>query len=409
MSARRDGVIAGLLVVMASVSSCAPVAPLQKRWGTLTDPAESAGFSKPTLWIGPFSVDATSFSTKDLSDHGQAAYIQAQAMLSKGDADALRASIAKSISTSKPLLDTTSLDRTLLITVGKDGFYPADRLVRTELTLTPVGFKFANLVAAATTYSTISVETVSATNSTTAGFEWGPSVAGTAKITGGTTRSASDQATISQQIEQLTLYKSGDNLVVYRESERGIDLTGNTLLRIGLQNLTVDGRFDPYVVTEAKLIDDKGRWRPPGDASLTIAKARYVKPQSYSVHATLKYIVRHVTKGQDTYDESDDVVTYIKNELQGDYELVAPPELRVSRWQLRQGEASLCVSNVVDAGGTMHPFEFTDFQTAQAMQNWLRARGGPFIGARRLALVRSGNAGVELPDHADLELKEVQQ
>ena len=406
----RIGLLLGVLSSTLTVTSCAPPAPLQKRWEVRTDPAPKVEYPRPTLWVGPFATDASSLSAKDLGDHAAAAYIEEMAKLSKGDADSLRANIAKSISSSRPMIDNTNLNRTLLITVGKADFYPADRLARTALTLTPIGFSFADLTAAATAYSTINVETVSATNSTTAGFELGPSVAGTAKITGGISQAAGDQATINQQIEQLTVYAAHDDLKVYRESERGIDLTGNTLLKIGLRQPDEKEIDFRVVATDVKLIDEKGKWRAPADANLTIASAKFVKPQQYCVHASLDYVLRHVVKGDATYTESDDTVVFVQQNVTDDFPLVQPRELEVLRWELRggDGKSSLRVSNVQSGGGKVHPLYFTDRAAAEDMQRWIKAEGGPFIGAHQLVLSVQGDQNPQpLPQHARLTLAEV--
>jgi hypothetical protein len=382
------------------LASCTTTPPVQKRWASETvvdakgKPVNSGPVANPELWVGAFSSDpAAPLSTKDLPDHAAAAYIEALAKAPDHSPDALRSNMSKPLAAPKPVLDTTSLDRTLVITLTKGDFQPADRLVRTEIALDPIGFTFSNYAAAATIYSTVNIETLGATKSASNGVELDPTfggfLKGSAKLTSGNSESYTDQASVSEQIEQLTVYMRGNQLVVYRESERGIDLTGSTLVKITFKAdpSLVDSQ---WIVTSTKLVDDKtGRYLSPDKAAISISLSQLSRPKNLKVSASARYIQRHVVQGAETYSENDDVVQLISDQLANkEFTLVPARDWTVKRWEPVQDDDPILVFDGGASGKDIRqgkPIFFTDYDSALSFAEWLQETGSSTIGAMKLA------------------------
>jgi hypothetical protein len=398
--------------VLVGLLSCATTPPVQRRWGTVVDEnnkaqanGPSTTLDEPELWIGAYASDSSPLSIKDLPDHAAASYIDVLGKLPNLTLDTLRSGVAKSISPPKPLLDTTALDRTLVITVTKRGFHPADRLVRTEIEIAPeLNFRFADFVAAATAYSSINIETLGATRTTSSGVEIDPklpvAILGSAKLTAGTSNSYTDQASVSAQIEQLTVYKRDQNLVVYRESERGIDLTGSTLVKLSLKSCK--GAFDEqWVVADLKLFDDHGKPVAADQASITLKPARFTHANPFKVKATLHYILRHVLSGQETYSENDDKVQFISGTVSQEFTLVNASNLEVHRWQL-QHDGPIQLIGVAGPFGHAVPFSFIDLDDAHTLERWIEMTGAKSIGPYTLV----GADGNALPPRVSLDVQD---
>lgn len=381
--------------VVIHLLGCSATPPVQRRWATIE--SDSTGkVVEPALWVGAFGSDSPSLSIKDLSDHAAAAYIEALGKTPALTVDSLRSAIAKNISSAKPLLDTTSFDRTLVITVSKQGFQPADRLVRTEIDITPTDdqpFQFSDYSATATTYGSVNIETLGATTTASRGIEIDPSftgkLVGSAKLTAGSSETYTDQATIAVQDEVLTVYKKNRSLVVYRESERNADLTGTTLVKLNFQiDKQKSGDVEEWAVTDLKLIDEKlNTPLAPDKASIGLKFARFAKPKPLKVDAVLRYVVRHVVKGQETYTESDDDVLFIDGTVQRTCTLITASTLNISRWYVESqvpGNAAPTPIQLEDATGNAVAFAFLDYDEAQAFVHWRSHTGATAIGQYRL-------------------------
>ena len=247
---------AGLLLL----AGCCTKAPLDNRWAELAQPpvVGPAGSpdNSPQLWISSIPSDAPAVTPPPSATDSTAALIAIVAKLTNATVPSAKAGGA-----TMPkgwYIDTTSLARTLVIAVSRNDFTtstfnPADRLVRTRITIMPdpgSGFIFTNYTIAATAYTTTNIDNLSLTHSSTLSAELDPTLAGLIKGTGkfGATsaNSATDTASISAQIENLTVWvdDKSNSLIVYRQSERGLDLTGTTLIKLSLTAKDSGRRFD---------------------------------------------------------------------------------------------------------------------------------------------------------------------
>ena len=232
--------IIGLVTV--SLFGCSTKTPLDYRWAKIEPPSKEGQYVPPHLSVSSIPTDpASKVKPKDLSDRTGAAYFEQLGKLSTKAEDFI-ALADMSLGNSSENIDTTSFDRNLVISVSKSSFNPGDRLVFTKITIKPSEyFKFSNYTIASTAYSTVNIDNINNTKATSYSADFKPSIsvagspAGVGDVNATVSNSTVDTAQISQQVEQLTAYIEDGNLIIYRESERGIDLTGTTLLKLTLK------------------------------------------------------------------------------------------------------------------------------------------------------------------------------
>jgi hypothetical protein len=284
----------------------------------------------------------------NLSDRGQAAYLNLLADPKKVKSmAALRKSFAAAIQTDTPEVpqDLTVFHRTMIVVVARDPklFNPADRLEDVDVLIRPTNAVIQSWDTAATLYSTINAGSVALTGTQTAnvGATIGtPATAPvSASITGGYSQGLSRVETLNanEQTESLTISlknndaynipdcvsgpicPSANVLRIHRQGGIGVDLTGSIVLKIDValpatpsgtplmeieprRTFTIDGDY----------FDKKGN--PVKAASLTIKPhlmlmAHAAGSPAIVGNVDLVYTLRHVTNGDDTLEEKDDVVT----------------------------------------------------------------------------------------------------
>ncbi len=355
----------------------------------------------PQLWISSNPAPSTvSNQPLGLSDLTGAAFIKALGKL-ETDPAALSKDVGNAQGPQSSKIDTTKLDRMLVITVAKGGYHPADRIVQTKITITPENFSFANFTAAATAYTTVNLDNISSTRaiSGTAGLAPGaasavfaaPSLSATAG------KSTVDAFQVTQQIEPLSVWREGDNLVVYREGERGIELSGVTVIKLSFapdkeKGSTLD---ENLLVTDFSILDKNGTNLPPDKASVTLGSAEIWKAPSCGLRAkaTLHYVTRQVIKGQETTIESDDTVRFVTNPsveaTHDDFQLVTEKEMEVPRWQVvLKSDPTLPVA--IQADNVIRTLIFPDYMQAQKFAHWMMEKSATKIGSLPLGVVDAG-------------------
>ena len=400
--------------IILAISGCNSGSGLyDKRWdklgaGTTVEnpPAliPGGGIAAPTIWVG--SIPATppgKIGIKDLPDHAAAAYLEQLGKFST-DAASFAAAAAKPLQAKQGALDTTSFDRVLIIAVTKAGFYPADRLVRTKVTIESVGpFDFANYTIAATAYTTVNVDSLSNTRTATYSAELDPTATGTlaggGKFSAGLTKATTSAAQVSTQIEQLTVWLENGKLVVYRESDRGLDRPGTTFIQLSLKRKDPDAAGTDlidrrFVVSDMTLEDKSNNAALPKDATMALSQASLAKVQAdLTAKVSFEYIYRHVLGGQSTYNESDDTVEFLKeaDSSAGTFTLMRKKELNVPLWIISYpGDLNHSLA-VVEPDGSRRQLIFSDFGLADHFAHWVQAKKATMIGNQKLVVQADGS------------------
>ena len=234
--------------------------------------------------------------------------------------------------------DNTLFHRTIIVTVARRGaFNPADRLEATEVVIrldcestkdgsTPLCIRFTSWDTAATAYTTISAGTVGFTQARSAELDPSVGTPPTAPVSasvGGKFSTSSTRAetfNYSTQVESLTVSveEDGHSLRIRRQGGTGIDLTGNTVVKVDIALDTAPNLAPTFTPKDG--YSSKAGNPLPASLLKLIEKDRLVPPVSSNITAkvSLQYTLRHITAGDGTGEERDDVVvekTVVKPEV----------------------------------------------------------------------------------------------
>jgi len=213
--------------------------------------------------------------------------------------------------------DARAIPGTLSILVEWTGnaFNPADRLVETIVEIRQENVGIQSWTPAETAYAEINAGTVQGTSQSGGKLTFGMPASAAVPFSIGAEASAQNSQVetlaIAPRYEKLTPFVDIDDVImIKREGGFGLNLTGVTLLPLvltpKLQNLAA---FDLFSIKKYK--DDKGKWLKP--EKLEISAQRILAPRGLgdiNAKVTLKYKLRHIVSGDETYQERDDRVDY---------------------------------------------------------------------------------------------------
>ena len=317
--------VAGVAIALAG---CAH--PEDRRWISMTPRTADAlpPDERPTVMVYGFSPpkpDAAKPSIKDYSDRGQAALITALAA-SSADPAALRKALATPIVAGDAggPDDRSKIACTIVISIGKGpASQPGDRLVRTIVTITPVGenggtapFEFAGYTVAATDNKVQSIAHLEDQTDLSLKGSLAPKIGGFGDngIEASAGRTRKSTADIAQQYENLNVDISPGQLIVTRESERGLDVVGNTLIALTLSAPQDANVPQAFAVTAQKLFDADNPL-PPGKAKLVLSPLRMLARRDLQVDVQLRYVLRRITSGREYYTEGKQRVELVSGSL----------------------------------------------------------------------------------------------
>ena len=325
VSSKRLATFAALIVVVAG--GCASNQVVGRYKNAVCGEGEAPGVSCTSV-IPTASAYAVSIKTPPASspmsgtafpERALAAYINvlANPKMSPTARD-LRTNLAAAHNpASSPAADDrTVFHRTIIVTVRKDGgFNPADRLEATDVTITLDKARFDSWDTLVTAYTTINAGTLQltqvrgATESLSAAAPSGAPISASASVNASQTNTRVESLTASNQAETLsaTVEDSGTKLVIHRQGGYGIDLTGNTVIKVDMSYS--ESPLSTYIFTVPTYVDEKGNWLPAEKVVLKAVPVAMVPPgKAIDAKVTLVYTIRHVKSGADTYEEKDDDV-----------------------------------------------------------------------------------------------------
>lgn len=229
------------------------------------------------------------------------------------------------------IADRTLFHRTIIISVRKDGpFNPADRLEGTDIEIHTPSARFDTWDTLATTYTVINAGTVQLTQARgftegiTPGLPSGLPLTGGASFTGSQTNTRVENYNANVQAETLTaaIDCDGHCLRIHRQGGNGVDLTGNTVIKVDMsfcETQTTDGPClasrDAWIFSVDKYQDVSGKLLDASKISLAWKKIATPPPSfgtdGIRANVGLTYTLRHVTVGDATYEEGDDSIEEI--------------------------------------------------------------------------------------------------
>lgn len=294
--------------------------------GSASAPPAAGNASAPSAGSAPVPLtSATNFPDRALAE-----YIRALAdpRLS-ATADALRQNIAASLKSDLTVAapepstveDQTVLHRTLTVTVSKDPlhFNPADRIEAAEVEIVPLnGVKFTAWDTAATLYTTINAGSIQLTQarstgqSLTVGAPAGAPIAASLGLTGSQANTRAETFNATSQVDNLTVSVFPDgHMRIRRQGGIGIDLTGNTIIKVDLTVPDSKASYIPLFSVSGNYQNAKGQWVAPENLKWKESVAHRPIAADLLANVSLIYTIRHVVQGDDTVEEKDDVVREI--------------------------------------------------------------------------------------------------
>ncbi len=302
----------------------------------------------------------------------------------------LRANLAAGLTAapSGGLSDETVFHRTMIVTVARRGrFNPADRLEATDVVIHPQdGIRFQAWDSAATAYTTISAGTIGLTQTRTAELDPSigtPSAAPVSASLGGKFSIGSSRAeafTFSSQVESLTVSvgDSGKTLRIRRQGGTGIDLTGNTIIKVDLALSAAPDLLITFTPTNGYRSRDG---MPTAPAKLALASGYHLVPPAQddiAATASLRYTLRHIVSGDATAEERDDTVIEITREVSDAKNLILVPASEVGNSvyaiQADSGDyAGSKLKALTAGGGRPAVLCFSSYLDADGFLSWERS------------------------------------
>lgn len=419
--------------------------PENFRWREGADPGLGAPPPAPPNsefeWNVP-SVAVYSYATppaptpglaiRDLSDRGQAAFVEAMTRAG-AQPDTIREILARPLSGNPVRVEGAasiegSYNRTLVATVTEGwSAGPADRLVRTWVDIQPLNFLFDGYTIVATDNQVLNIEQI--TNATTGSLQaqLGRTTSDTsvATTTGtpttnvltdvlGTSAGASanlshtrtTSAAINQQYTRLSADITPRELRIYRESERNLDVAGNTLIALTARLDVRRWEHDPSLrsmidrsqrVTKLSLIKEDGSPFAPADVKIEVAYQESPPPCPLLADVYLLYELRRVTDNARSYVEGEQEARYDRNRYdRRRVEIVPADVVRRPSWRIYGADAPggppPPVVRLRDALGRTQPLDFTSYQQARNFAEWMNRHRAQIQGPG----LRIGGAGLEL-------------
>lgn len=388
---KRSYLLAALLL-----GACAH--PEDRRWATLVSRTSDSG-EKPIVAVYSFATPGEArplTRLRDLTGEGQAAYIAQVG--GRGDAAALRKKLAMPIDGDHAIGPTVlpALERTLVVSVQKPrSAGVGDRLMHTTVTIVPVGkgFEFAGYTIAATDNRVQDIAKLSTTSDASLDVSLAPPIKalGDVGISGKASRSHMTSADIVQQYEKLNIDIEPGAMTIIRESERGLDVVGNTIVNLTIvPQLPENGNILPQLfLATGQDLTDNGRLRSASTASIDLEQVSVPARCALRATVTMRYLMRHVVSGAEYYTEGKQAVSL----LDGDtdpvlHTLVREEETQPLLWQIVTASGQgLTVS---PAPGAQHSLVFDNYSSAQEFSGWLGATRARTIGTARVQLLVNG-------------------
>jgi hypothetical protein len=286
--------------------------------------------------------------------------------------------------------DRSVLKRTIVATVSRRDYRPADRFVNFRLRIEPTNFAFTGYTGTATDYTSIDIANFSLAKTNSAGLEVSGDTPIAKKITASADRVLTETGAVKARIENATTNIDDKTLDIYREAERGIDLAGNTLVNVSVtakpEKADNDIKYD-YVVTAIEISKD-GKPLPADKASLKTTGLTYLAPRDLTAKVRFDYVLRRVLAKSNEYTEHNQTIRYEVGECVTNNAVIVPArDLDVPRWTIATVEKGLPKLSVnIDSELGDQPLTFVSYADAVRLAKWMMKQRAIRIGDSTLSL-----------------------
>jgi hypothetical protein len=362
-------------VVLIGLAACA-AHPSLLRWSTPNGAANLSTWQEPSLYVTSQPADPSpALTVKTLGERPAAAYVEALAA-HQSDPDRLRASMATPIKkTAGGSDDHIKIARVFVVDVQRNGVRPGDRYMMTKVEIRPttspngeLAFHFSDYQAASTDYTTINVGTVNITSQVASSLSVTPTFAGASAATASYGVTNTDAATRNiNERPQLSVNVGSDEITVLRTGAEGIDLAGNTLIKLSLELPPPESIS--YFIAELDIRDDKGALKPPKAAKLKTKQAFVADAHDIAVLAKLSYVDRDITRGEEYVDEGKQAIAFRSGDTGWKrFLILSRQDMVTPLWVIKHGNATISAFNGLD----FQTLSFDDFDSAQEFTLWLK-------------------------------------
>lgn len=381
-----------LAAILLALAACAH--PEDRRWSAMTTRAAVPVGEEPSVSVYAFAPPKAGSKTGvgDLSDRGQAALIGSFAA-TPGDAAALGKLLAAPLGGEGGggAVDRTRLARTIVISVRKGvKSMPGDRLMSTEVEIAPLPgageaappFEFAGYTIVATDTKVQNIAKLQTESGASLTASLAPEIKGFGDngIEGSLSTKRTSSADIVQQYENLGIDILPGRMVVTRESERGLDVVGNTLVALTFAAPSDGERTHAaFLATKAKLFEN-GAMLGGDKASVELQPLGFLSRCDMRVNVTLRYRLRRVVDGRRYYTEGKQRVEIVDGSTEPvPVTLVRASDVQGALYQILDA-AGHAVLVAFDGTGTRR-LVFDSYDDAKRMAAWLSVGTRSRIGA----------------------------
>jgi hypothetical protein len=185
-----------------------------------------------------------------------------------------------------------------------------------------------------------------------------------------------------------------EKVTVLRTGAEGIDLAGNTLIKLSLQ-LPAPASIS-YFIADPEIRDKHQALEPPKKAKLKIKQTFIANREDLFVSARLSYVDRDISTGEQYEDEGKQTVKFQTSDTGWQSYLLLPrQEIEPPIWVIMSNNAAVSVSNDLE----FQNLAFDNYDAAQEFTAWLKHYRAPMIGSH--ALFAGDIAGVGQPIEFD--------
>jgi hypothetical protein len=317
-----------------------------------------------------------------------------------------------------------SYKRTLVANVTKGwGATPGERLVWTWIDIRPDNFVFDGYSILATDNQLLNIEQV--TNATTAGITGNLGRTGSqtettntagspisrvlsnvtgssAGVSGSVSNTYTTTAGINQQYVKLGADIVPEELRIYRESERNLDVAGNTLIALTM-------RLDPTGwrgvrpertnrVTKLRLLGADGSFANPADLPIEVTQNEAPPHCALTARVVMYYQDRRPRDGR-SYVEGQQEADYTKTSYGPiPVTIVSADEVRKPSWRIYPRISPQAALQIQGPFEHNNPIDFTSYEQAHDFLVWLTHYGSQFYGKMEPPI---GKAGLRLSSGVD--------
>jgi hypothetical protein len=255
-------------------------------------------------------------------------------------------------------------------------------------------FEFAGYTIAATDTKIQNIANLETSSQASLSATLAPTIGGFGdnSVEGGISRSHKTSAVITQQYENLNIDIVPHELIVTRESERGLDVIGNTIVAL---TLAPPPRTDEPVafLAGATKLYDKGKALAAARAEFEVRPLAFLSACPLYADVELDYQLRRIVQGREYYTEGKQRVAIVRGSLEAEeYPLVRADEAQRALYQIvvsAGGTRSQLFARTTD--GSQKALLLDDYESARSLAHWLQQGGGSRPGAGGIELRMGGD------------------